>query len=323
MKVLYTDSTFGGSELERSRYEAMGYTYVDATAADEKTLIAECRDADAVVCCYAEITANIIAAMENCKVIVKSGMGVNNIDIPAATKKGIMVANVQRYCLDEVSDHAISLTLALVRKVAFMDRRVRAGKWEGVGPCRPIPRIKDLLFCLYGFGGIARYMARKLKAIGFQLAAYDPFLNTEVFEQEGVERITDETELFRRADVLAVQLNLNKDTEKIISFEKFKLMKPSAIFINTARGGLVDEEGLVRALQEGIIGGAGLDVLTSEDPDMSSPLFQMENVCITPHIAYYSLGAEIDLRHGACTQVIDALSKGEPEFFLNKKELNR
>ena len=123
--------------------------------------------------------------------------------------------------------------------------------------------------------------------------------------------------------MLAVQLNLNEKTAGIISYEKLKLMKPTAIFINTARGGLVDEPGLIRALQEGTIGGAGLDVLADEHPDMSSPLFQMENVCITPHIAYYSTGSDVDLRHAACEQVIGALERGAPGFLLNGAALGR
>ena len=178
-----------------------------------------------------------------------------------------------------------------------------------------------MAFVLYGFGAIAQCMARKLKGFGFQVAAYDPFLRDAVFEEEGVRRITEEAEGFRCADVLAVQLNLTPATERIISYEKLRLMKPSAILINTARGGLVDEQALVRALEEGVIGGAGLDVLTAEHPDMTSPLFKMENVCITPHIAYYSTGADIELRHKTCDRVVDALLRGAPENLLNRAQL--
>ena len=321
-KIVYTDNVFGNNLIEKRRYKDVAFKYVEASDFDEDTLKKECADADAVVCCYAKITSSVIDAMKRCKVIVKAGMGVNNIDISAATEHGIMVANVQKYCLDEVSDHAIALALTLIRKTAYMDRQARAGKWEGAVACRPIFRIKDMVFCLYGFGGIAQNMAKKLKAIGFQVAAYDPFLSDAVFENEGVRRITEENELFRCADVLAVQLNLNPATEGIISYEKMKLMKPTSIFINTARGGLVDEAGLIKALEEGTIGGAGLDVLVEEHPDMNSPLFQMENVCITPHIAYYSTGSDVDLRHKTCDQVVDAILKGEPEYFLNKTQLN-
>ncbi len=323
VKVIYTDNLFKDSSYEKKRYGEFGYEYLETSGIDEETLKRELKDADAVATSYAEITRDVLNAMDHCKVVLRLGMGVNNIDIPAATERGIMVANVQKYCLDEVSDHALALTLSLVRKTAYMDRQVRAGKWGGANACRPIFRIKDLQFCLYGFGNIARYMARKFKAIGFKIAAYDPFLPDSVFEEAGVERIVNEKELFERADVLAVQLNLTNETRGIISYEKFCWMKPSAIFINTARGGLVDEPGMIRALQEGTIGGAGLDVLADEHPDMTSPLFQMENVCITPHIAYYSEGSDVDLQHIACEQIIGALENGAPEFFINKKELGR
>lgn len=319
MKVVYTDNVFGDAAIEESRYQAAGLTYAEASGTDAATLIRQCADADAVVCCYAKITPEVIQALR-AKVIVKAGMGVNNIDIPTASARGIMVANVQKYCLDEVSDHALALALTLIRKTAYMDRLCRRGVWNPVA-CRPIPRIRDMTLCLYGFGNIARFIARKGRAIGFQTAAYDPFLPNEVFAAEGVERISEERSLFQRADVLAVQLNLTPETEGIISYGKLSWMKPSAILINTGRGGLVEEPGLIRALQEGVIGGAGLDVLADETPDMASPLFRMENVCITPHIAYYSAGSDVDLRNRTCDQVLDALTKGAPEFLLNRREL--
>jgi len=138
-----------------------------------------------------------------------------------------------------------------------------------------------------------------------------------------VERLEREEELFRRSDVLSVHLPLNKDTAGIISFDKLQWMKPTAIFLNLARGGLVEETGLIRALREGVIGGAGLDVLADEYPSMDNPLFQMDNVVVSPHIAYYSEGSDTDLRNYSIDQVIEALEKGEPEFFLNRKELGR
>lgn len=317
IKVIYTDNVFGDSSIESSRYSEMGYQYIEATDFDEATLIKECADANAVVCCYAKINSNVIEAMNNCKVIVKAGMGVNNIDIETASEKGIMVANVQKYCLEEVSDHALALALTLIRKTAFMDRKSRNGEWTGAAACRPIYRISEMKFCLYGFGDIARQIAKKAKAVGFKVAAYDPYLEEKVFKEAEVEHIENEEDIFKEADVLAVQLNLNKDTEGIISYKKIKLMKSSSIFINTARGGLVDEKGLIKALSDKTIGGAGLDVLAEEYPDMDSPIFKMENVCITPHIAYYSTGADIDLRNGTCDQVIEALEHGKPKFLLN------
>lgn len=321
-KVVYTDNIYKDNEIEFRRFAEAGYDFSVASAHDKETLKKECADADAVMLSFIEMDEELINSLQNCKVIVRCGMGFNNVDIPAATKRGIMVANVQKYCLDEVSDHAVALMLTLYRKTAYLSRLLREGVWDPA-KARPIPRLKDLTLCLYGLGGISSRFASKSKAFGMHIAAYDPYLPEEYFEKMGVERITDEEELFRRADVLSVHLPLNKSTEKIISAEKMALMKSNAIFINVARGGLVDEEALIKALQEGKLGGAGLDVLADEFPSMDNPLFQMDNVIVSPHIAYYSEGSDVDLRNYAINQVIGALENGEPEFFLNKKELGR
>lgn len=319
-KVVYTDCIYKDDEIEKRRFSEAGYDFSVASRRDEETLIKECRDADAVMISFIEMNERIINSMEKCKVIVRCGMGFNNVDIPAATKRGIMVANVMKYCLEEVSDHAIALMLTLLRKTAYLDNLLRNGIWNPA-KARPIPRISELTMALYGLGGISSRVAVKAKAFGMRVVSYDPFLPTEYFEKMGVEHVETEEELFRCADVLSIHLPLNPTTEKIVTYEKLKLMKPTAIFLNLARGGLVDEAALIRVLQEGGIGGAGLDVLVDEYPSMDNPLFQMDNVIVSPHIAYYSEGSDVDLRNYAINQVIDALEKGEPEFILNKKEL--
>ena len=321
-KVVYTDNIYKDNEIEYRRFAEAGYDFSVASSHDKETLKKECADADAVMLSFIEMDEELINSLQKCKVIVRCGMGFNNVDIPAATKRGIMVANVQKYCLDDVSDHAVALMLTLLRKTAYLSRLLREGIWDPA-KARPIPRLKDLTLCLYGLGGISSRFATKAKAFGMHVAAYDPFLPAEYFEQMDVERIDEEDELFRRADVLSVHLPLNKSTAKIINAEKLALMKPTALFLNLARGGLVDEEALIKALQEGKLGGAGLDVLADEFPSMDNPLFQMDNVIVSPHIAYYSEGSDVDLRNYAINQVIGALENGAPEFFLNKKELGR
>lgn len=321
-KVVYTDNIYKDNEIEYRRFAEAGYDFSVASSHDKETLKKECADADAVMLSFIEMDEELINSLQKCKVIVRCGMGFNNVDIPAATKRGIMVANVQKYCLDEVSDHAVALMLTLIRKTAYLSRLLRDGIWDPA-KARPIPRMNDLTLCLYGLGGISSRFATKAKAFGMHVAAYDPFLPAEYFEQMGVERIAEEDELFRRADVLSVHLPLNKSTAKIINGEKLALMKPTAIFLNLARGGLVDEEALIKALQDGKLGGAGLDVLADEFPSMDNPLFRMDNVIVSPHIAYYSEGSDVDLRNFAINQVIGALEDGAPEFFLNKKELGR
>ena len=321
-KVVYTDNIYKDNEIEKRRFGEKGYDFRLATAPDEDTIISECYDADAIMVSFAEITEEIINSLKQCKVIVRCGMGINNVDIAAATKKGIMVANVQKYCLEEVSDHTIALMLTLLRKTAYLSNLLRRGVWDPA-KARPIPRLQNLTMALYGLGGISSRVATKAKAFGMRVVAYDPFLPEEYFNKMGVERIQEEQELFRCADVLSIHLPLNEKTKNIVSYEKLKLMKPSAILLNLARGGLINETDMIRALQEGVIGGAGLDVLADEFPDMGNPLFQMDNVIVTPHIAYYSESSDTDLRNFAIDQVIGALENGEPEFILNKKELGR
>lgn len=321
-KVVYTDNIYLDNRIEIKRFGEAGYDFSVASARDEETLIRECRDADAVMVSFIEMNERIINSLEKCRIIVRCGMGFQNVDIPAATKRGIMVANVEKYCLEEVSDHAIALMLTLIRKTAYMSRLIRNGEWNPA-KARPIPRIGDLTMALYGLGGISSRVASKAKAFGMRVVAYDPFLPDEHFQELGVERIENEAELFQIADVLSVHLPLNEKTAGIITYEKLKLMKPTSIFLNLARGGLVDEAGLIKVLQDGSINGAGLDVLKEEYPDMSNPLFQMDNVVVSPHIAYYSEGSDVDLRNYAIDQVIGALENGEPKYFLNRKQLGR
>lgn len=175
IKVVYTDNIYKDTQIEECRFGKAGYTFQIAPAHDEDALVEACRDADAVMVSFAEMTGRIIEAMERCRVIVRCGMGFNNVDIPAATRKGIMVANVQKYCLDEVSDHVLALTLTLLRRTAYMSRLLREGIWAPA-KARPIPRIRGLTFGLYGLGGISSLVAGKAKPFGFRVVSYDPFL---------------------------------------------------------------------------------------------------------------------------------------------------
>ena len=287
-KVVYTDNIYKDTSIEEQRFAEIGYDFMVAPAKDKETLKQVCRDADAVMLSFIEMDEELINSLEKCKIIVRCGMGFNNVDIAAATRKGIMVANVQKYCLDEVSDHVMALVLTLMRRTAYMSSLLKKGEWAPA-KARPMYRLRGSTFALYGLGGISSLVARKAQSFGFNVVSYDPFLPDSYFEEMGVTRIATEDELFACADVLSIHLPLNEKTAKLVNMEKFKLMKPTAIFINTARGGLVDEADMIKALQDGIIGGAGIDVFADEYPDMSNPLFQMDNVIVTPHIAFASV----------------------------------
>lgn len=315
-KIVYTDNIYADNEIERRFFPADRYDFSICPEHDRESLIRCCKDADAILVSYAEMTADVIESLERCKVIVRGGMGVNNVDIPTATRKGIMVANVQKYCIDEVSDHAMAFILALVRKIHILSRATGNGQWNGA-LARPIPRVRGMVLSLYGLGAIAGRLALKAQAFGMEVIAYDPFVPDSRFEELGVKRITDERELFTRADVLSVHVPLMDSTRGIITRDKLSLLKRSAYFINVARGALVDESGLVEILRDGGIAGAGLDVLADEYPSASNPLLHMDNVLVSPHVAYYSEGSDHDLRTIACTEILQALEGKKPEFLLN------
>ena len=280
-KVVYTDWVYKDDVIEVNRFGAAGYDFQIASAHDEATLIEECRDADAVMISFADMNANIINAMEKCKIIVRCGMGFNNVDIPAATAKGTMVANVQKYCLEEVSDHAIALMLTLLRKTAYLSRLLQKGIWNPA-LARPIPRLNELTLGLYGLGGISSRVAAKAKAFGMEVAAYDLYLPDNHFQQMGVKRLEKEEDLFRISDVLSIHLPLNSATAGIITYDKMKLMKSTAIFLNTARGGLVNQADLLEALRTRSIAGAALDVFDAEPLTPSAGFGGLDNVVITP-----------------------------------------
>ena len=316
MKVVYTDNIYKDTAIEERRFGEAGYDFSVAPSHDKETLIEACRDADAVMLSFIEMDADIINAMEKCKVIVRCGMGFNNVDIPAATKKGIMVANVQKYCLDEVSDHVMALTLTLMRRTAYMSNLLKNGEWAPA-KARPMYRLRGSTFGLYGLGGISSLVAKKAQAFGFNVVSYDPFLPDDYFERMGVTRIAEEKELFICADVLSIHLPLNEKTAKLVNMEKLRWMKPTAIFINTARGGLVDEADMIKALRDGVIGGAGIDVFPAEPPAKDCKLFELDNIIMTPHSAALTQESMDRMGLHAAMGIHSVLSGEKPQWPVN------
>ena len=317
-KVLFTDSIFADQEIEKEVLKQIDAELILAPSRDTATLCKLVEDVDAVMVCYADMNAEVIShCSPRCKVIIRTGIGYANVDMEAATAKGIMVANVLKYCNTEVADHAMALTMACLRKVVFLNKTVHNGVWN-FNLARPIPRIGNVTMGLYGFGNISREVAKRAKAFDMKVVAYDPFLPDEVFTQMGVERATDLDAFISSVDVLSVHLQLNKETDKIINAKVFDLMKPTAYLINVSRGGLVDEEALLDAIANQKIGGCALDVMATEPGDIHSRLLTYDNVIITPHSAFYSDGSDIDLRHKAAEEIVQVFTQGYPEFWLNK-----
>jgi len=320
-KVVITDHDYPDLDQERKVFGAIGVEFVAGQCKDEDAVIALARDADALLNEYAKLTPKVIEALENCKIIVRYGIGVDNVNIPAATKAGIMVCNVPTYGIHEVSDHVVGLFFSSIRKIPAMSETVKKGRWDcNLG--RPIYRIHGKTLGIAGFGNIARMVVQKLAPWNIKVLGYDPFISESVFKSHGVEKTSFE-QLLNESDFVSAHVPHTAETFHMFSYERFKQMKRGAIFINTARGPLVDEDGLYRALQEGWLAGAALDVMEKEPPDPGHPLLSLPNVIITPHMAWYSVESAVDLQRMAAEEVARVLKGEEPFWCLNREVRNR
>jgi D-3-phosphoglycerate dehydrogenase len=318
--VAITDHVFPDLDQERALLDSAGHTLrFDANAATPEEVAAAIQGADAVLNCYAPMPAEVIRTLERCVVIARYGIGLDTIDLDVATEKGIVVTNVPDYCIDEVSDHALALILSLARGVARLDRRVRSGSWTP-SDAGPLHRLRGLTAGLVGFGRIARALAAKLAPVGFRVVTYDPFVPAEAIREAGAEPMTLE-ELLRAADVVSVHAPLTEDSRHLIGAAELALMKPRAIVVNTSRGPLIDLDALRRALDDGRLGGAGLDVLEAEPPAPDDALLRRDDVVITPHAAFYSEESVKELQRKAVEQVIEALAGRTPPYAVNAEAL--
>lgn len=308
-KVFVTDHNFPSIERERRVLLAAGAELAVSSPFQGDSLPDELRSADALLVQWARITAPMLAAMPRCRVIVRYGIGVDNIDLAAARAHGIAVCNVPDYGIDEVADHAIALALALGRQLPALDRRLRTQSWK-MAPCAPMPAFREMVFATAGFGRIARAVLERARGLRFKLAAYDPFVPAGAFELAGVRRLSPD-ELFREADVLSLHLPLTDQTRHFIRAETLGLMKPTAILVNTARGPLVHATDLVAALKADTIAAAGLDVFDPEPPARDDPLFAAPRVLLTPHVAWYSEQSGPTLQQLAAEEIVRGL-RGEP-----------
>jgi len=256
-----------------------------------------------------------LGELKKCLVISNYGIGVDTVDVPAATQEGIISANVPDFCFDEVSDTAMSLILTVTRKVALLSNAVKRGIWDR-SIAFPIHKFRGQILGLLAFGNIPRTLAPKAKAFGFQIIAYDPYVSQQVADPYGV-KMVDLPTLLKQSDILSIHAPLTPKTHHIIGEAELNQMKRSAYLINTGRGPVVDGKALYRALKEGWIAGAGLDVLEKEPPDPDDPLLALDNVVFTPHYASYTEEAYLELRTKAAQNVASVLRGEWPKYLLN------
>ena len=291
-----------------NQYEDIEFVPLQLT--EKRDILRETEFADAVMVHFDQIDKDVISNLKNCRIIARSAVGYDNIDLDAASAAKIPVTNVPDYCVEEVSNHTLMMILNSAKKFNQLEANVKKGLWGDFAIAKPIHAVRGQPLGLLGCGRIARCLAVKAQVFGIKVIAYDPYIKPEAVKDFGVTLVSRE-ELLAQSDFISMHLLLNEDTRKSINADFFKKMKNSAIFVNTARGGLVDEDALIEALRTGEIAGAALDVLTEEGIDKDAPLQKFDNVIITPHAAWYSEQAFYTLLTSAAQEVVRALH-GEP-----------
>jgi D-3-phosphoglycerate dehydrogenase / 2-oxoglutarate reductase len=304
--IAVTDTVFPSLDPAKAALAKLNPTFHMSKSSRPEDILAVAKDADAILVTYAKLSGDLIRQLTRCKAIGRFGLGVDNIDLPAAKEKGIAVNYVPDYCIREVSDHAMALLLALIRKVPLSNKLVQSGRWE-MPAVVPIRRIEGTVLGLVGFGNIPRLMAPKAQAFGITVIAYDPYAKPELFKTAGVQSVDFDT-LLKTSDYISVHAPLLPATRGLMNAAAFGKMKKGAYLINTARGPLIDEPALIAALDSRQLGGAGLDVVAAEPLANDSSLLGRDNVIITPHTAFYSIEALDELQSKCASDVARVLS---------------
>jgi D-3-phosphoglycerate dehydrogenase len=308
-------------DVENQQLGPLGAEVVGVKGPSDDELVASLAGFDGVLNYGGRFPAEVIKRLDSVWIIVQASTGYDMIDDEAATEAGIMVANLPFQCLHEVANSALGYILTLNRRLVDADRQVRAGKWDRFS-FMPIGTLYGETLGLLGFGNISRAVAKRGQALDMKVVAYDPYVDRQIATDMGVELLSLE-EVLGRADYVSCHLPHNRHTHHLLSEAQFRLMKPRAYFVNTARGKVVDEPALVKALREGWIAGAGLDVFEEEPLPMSSPLRELDNVLMAPHLAGTSVGSAVNNRQQAIDQMAEAISSGRPSALVNRSVVSR
>lgn len=320
-KVLITDHVWPSTDPERAVLEAGGASVVVAPDGEEATLVELARDVDAIMTCFAQVTENVVRAAEQCVVIGRFGVGVDNIAVNTATEMGIAVTYVPDYCVDEVSDHVMALLHAWNRKIALFDRSVKERGWGSQPLTMRMMRLRGKTIGIVGFGRIGQAVAAKARAFGLNILAADPVVPAATVEDLGG-RLVDLPLLLSESDFVSLHTPLTDATRNLVGRKELAMMKPEAFLINAARGPLVDEVALYEALTGNIIAGAGLDVMVDNTPPQDHPLLSLDNIIITPHVAFFSQESTLELEQRAAAEVVSVIHGRMPDNLVNSAVLD-
>ena len=304
-RVVVADQAFGNVEREEAAARKFGAAFGSFQCSTEEETVKALDGADVAFVNFAPVTRNVLGAMAPGGLVIRYGIGYDNVDIEAARQLGVSVSNVPDYGADTVADHAVTCMLALLRKIKLLDARIRSDGWLKPNDLGSMPGFAQTTVGLVGTGRIGRAVAARLQPFGFKVIAFDPFVGSDALEGTGITAVPLE-QLLRQSDVVSLHAPLTPENRQLINADSLAKMRPRAVLVNTSRGGLVDEVALSRALAEERIGGAALDVFDPEPLDPASPLRKLENVILTPHAAFFSdeslanlqrLAAEEAVRH--------------------------
>ncbi len=317
-KVLITDYVWPTTDPEETvlREEADAEAVV-APDGSEETLISLAGDVDAIMTCFAQVTPNVLRAAPNCVAVGRFGVGVDNIAVDTATELGMAVTYVPDYCVDEVSDHVMALLLAFNRRIVLFDNSVKNEGWGSVPLTMRMMRLQGKTLGVIGFGRIGQAVAQKALAFGFRVLAYDPYMTAEQCALRGARKVEDMNAVLRESDFVTLHSPLNEETRGLIGARELDMMKSEAFLINCARGPLIDESALYDALTGGGIAGAGLDVMEDNHPPSDHPLLGLDNIIITPHVAFFSQEATLELEQRAAREVAYVLTGRMPDNLVN------
>ena len=317
-KIVITDCDHPSVEIERAILSEIDPELILANCNTEDEVIEVAKDADGIINQYAPITRRVIESLKRCKVIARYGVGVDNIDVEAATEHKIIVANVPDYCVDEVSTHTIALMLACARGITLLDRKIRDKKWDFT-LAKPLFRTKGKTLGLFGLGRIARMVAQKASGFGFRIIAYDPYVS----KVDGGIKLVKFSQLLSDSDFVSIHVPLTAETRHSFGKNELKVMKKTAYLINTSRGPVINEKDLYIGLKEKWIAGAALDVMEKEPPDWENLLLKLDNLIITPHISFYSEESYVELKTKTADAVHSVLKGELPRAMVNPQVIKR